>query len=296
MGILQSIVLGIIQGLAEFLPISSSGHLAIIQNFFPKFFGGEVPNSFDVLLHIGTLVAVFVVFYKDIWELIKEFCGIVADICVNIVTYFKALSNHEQGHYRKILKTPYRRFTMLIIVACIPTAIIGLIFEKMGIDESASSTLIVPGICMLVTAVMLFISDQLPDGEKNISDVKWYQAGFIGIAQGIATLPGISRSGATITAGLVCGVKRDLVVKFSFLMSIPAILGATLLKVPDMKNDFATTTPICYIVGILTAAIVGYVAIKVMLSVVRNKKFKYFSYYCAVIGLIAIVGSFFIKN
>lgn len=286
MTIIEAIILGIIQGLAEFLPISSSGHLAIAKFFFGY---DNSSISFDVFLHLGTLIAVFVVFYKDILELIKEFFGICADIILNIITFFKG----GDKKYKKIIGTAYRRFVVLVIVSTIPTAIIGVLIKDLV--EESSATLIIPGICLLVTAVMLFVSDLLKDGNKNENSTSWANALFIGVCQGIATMPGISRSGTTITAGLVCGLKRDFVVKYSFLMSIPAILGAVVLEIPDMKSDLAKTPAMCYVVGVIASAIVGYLCIKAMLVIVKKKKFKYFAYYCAAIGLAAVIGSFFIK-
>ena len=286
MTIIQAIILGIIQGLAEFLPISSSGHLALTKAFF-GFENGSI--AFDVFLHLGTLIAVFAVFYKDIIELIKEFIGIVVDIVYNFVT----LISGKKRSFRKIVGTPYRRFVMLVIVSTIPTAVIGVLLKD--IVEKASATLIVPGICLLVTAVMLFVSDMLQDGNKNEKTTSWLSAIFIGVCQGVATMPGISRSGTTITAGLVCGMKRDFVVKYSFLMSIPAILGAVVLEIPDMKTDLAKTPAMSYLVGVVVSAVVGYLCIKAMLIIVKKKKFKYFAYYCATIGLVAVIGSFFIK-
>ncbi len=287
MTIIEAIILGIIQGLAEFLPISSSGHLAIAKFFF----GFENSSiSFDVFLHLGTLIAVFAVFYKDIFELIKEFFGICADIIFNFVT----LLSGKKKPFRKIIGTAYRRFVVLVIVSTIPTAIIGVLIKDL-VEESAA-TLIVPGICLLVTAVMLFVSDMLKDGNKDEKNTSWWNALFIGVCQGIATMPGISRSGTTITAGLVCGLKRDFVVKYSFLMSIPAILGAVVLEIPDMKEDLASTPVMCYVAGVIASAIVGYLCIKAMLVIVKKKKFKYFAYYCAVVGLAAVIGSFVIKK
>lgn len=286
MTIIKAIILGIIQGLAEFLPISSSGHLALAKGFFGM---EEAPMAFDVFLHLGTLIAVFAIYYKDIFEIIKEFFGICADIIANIITFFKG-----DKKYRKIIKTPYRRFTVLVIVSTIPTAIIGVLLKKTV--ERSAETLLIPGICLLVTAVMLFISDNLKDGNKTEKNTSWWNALFIGACQGVATMPGISRSGTTITAGLVSGLKRDFVVKYSFIMSIPAILGAVVLEIPKMKDSLSTVPTSCYVVGVITSAIVGYICIKAMLVIVKKKKFKYFSYYCALIGIAAIIGHFVMKK
>lgn len=290
MGIFEAILLGIIQGLTEFLPVSSSGHLAIFQKIFGM---NEVRIAFDVFLHLGTLIAVFIIYRKDIIRLIIDGVGILADSCTNIYRFFRTIIKHEQVEYIQVIRTSYRKFTLLVIVSTIPTGIIG--FFGKNVVSSALDTLIIPGICLLITAVLLFISDQLPDGDKTPKNTGYLNSIFIGICQGIATLPGLSRSGTTIAAGLLCGLKRDFAVKYSFIMSIPAILGATILEIPDMGEDIATIGAGVYMAGMIVAAIVGYICIKAMLLVVKNKKFKYFSYYCAIMGIVAVIASIIIK-
>ncbi|MCR5705051.1 MAG: undecaprenyl-diphosphate phosphatase [Eubacterium sp.] len=290
MDLLKAILLGIIQGVTEFLPVSSSGHLAIAKKLFGM---NDVGTSFDVFLHIGTLVAVFVVYWRDIAKLFVEGFGIVADTCANFVEWVKSKSGNSEAKYRKVIHSSYRKFAMLVIVSTIPTGIIGMMGEKL-IDDAATS-LLVPGICLIVTAVLLFISDQIEDGDKTPKKTTYANAAFMGVCQGIATLPGLSRSGTTITAGLLCGLKREFAVKYSFIMSIPAILGAAIIKIPDMKEDIASTSALGYVAGAIVSAVVGYICIKTMLVIVRNKKFKYFSYYCVVVGLVAIIGSFVVK-
>lgn len=290
MSLLKAILLGIIQGLTEFLPVSSSGHLAIFKQLFGM---DDVGTSFDVFLHIGTLTAVFIVYWKDIVKLFMDGIGIIVDAFYNVREFIYCKKSKEEPRYRKVVDSAYRKFAMLVIVSTIPTGIIGMLCEKY-IDE-ASMSLLIPGICLLVTAILLFTSDQIVGGEKTPKQTTYANAVFIGICQGIATLPGLSRSGTTITAGLLCGLRRDFAVKYSFIMSIPAIIGAAIVKIPDMHEDIASTSALGYIAGAIVAAAVGYVCIKTMLIVVRNKKFKYFSYYCAVVGLIAIVASFISK-
>lgn len=290
MSIFEAIFLGILQGLTEFLPVSSSGHLAIFQKFFHV---KEATVSFDVILHLGTLVAVAVVYWKDIVKLVVEGFLILVDYCFNLKEFVLSVAKKQEPEYRRIVTSAYRKFALLVIVSTIPTAILGVVLES--IVESASATLIVPGICLLVTAALLFVSDRLPDGDKTPKKTSWLNAIFIGIVQGLATLPGISRSGSTITAGLFCGLRRDFVVKYSFLMSIPAILGAVVLKLPKMKADISSTGPAAYILGALFAAVVGYICIKTMLVVVKKKKFTYFAYYCVLLGIVAIIGSFIVK-
>lgn len=290
MSLLEAIFLGLIQGIAEFLPISSSGHLAIFQKLFGM---EEAGMAFDVFLHVGTLIAVFVVYWKDILRLVADGVGIVIDSLFNVFTYIKCKKTKDTPVYRRVIKTAYRKFALLVIVSTIPTAIIGFLGEEL-VDQ-AGDTLIVPGICLLITAILLFIADNVPDGAKTPKKTSYLNALFIGACQGIATLPGISRSGTTITAGLLSGLRRDFAVKYSFIMSIPAILGAVVLKIPEMKTDLASTGAACYVVGVIVSAVVGYICIKTMLVVVRNKKFKYFSGYCLIVGFIAIIASFFVK-
>ncbi|HAL32095.1 MAG TPA: undecaprenyl-diphosphate phosphatase [Lachnospiraceae bacterium] len=281
MNVFQAILMGIVQGIAEFLPVSSSGHLAIFQNLLH--IETDTGLLFDVLLHLGTLLAIFVVFWKDIWRLIVEFFGIIAD-------FFRRFSDPDVI----VLSSGYRKFVLLIIVSTIPTAILGYVGRSFV--EYASTTLLIPGIGLLITSFLLFICDRIGDGRKGIKKITYLNAFEIGMVQGVATMPGISRSGATIAACLMLGVKKETAVKYSFIMSIPAVLGAVVL---EMKDAFGTKIPagtlVSYIIGMVVAAIVGYFAIRFMIGVVRRKKYIYFSIYCLVVGIIAIIGHFVTK-
>lgn len=289
MSLLQSIFLGIVQGLTEFLPVSSSGHLAIMQNFFNIDTGSSI--LFDILLHLGTLVVVFVVYWKDIWKLILEALHMAGDIFVNLGIFFKNKKAEEKRKYKRIVRTNYRKFVVLILVSTIPTGLIGVLGSKL--IKNASETLLIPGICLLITGVLLLISDRVQNCYKIPKDVTYKEGLLIGIAQGFATLPGISRSGTTITACLLCGFDRKFAVKYSFILSIPAILGAAVLEIADVGQEVITQSMVgIYAAGMIAAAVVGYICIKTMLLIVKNKKFKYFAYYCFVIGIISIVGNF----
>ena len=292
MGLIESIIMGIIQGVTEFLPVSSSGHLAIFKNFFGM---SEVGISFDILLHVGTLVAVFICFWSDIWELIVNGVGIILDACKNVgyfvVNLTKGSKSSDKKEYVKVISTPYRRYVLLIIIATIPTGIMGILLKDT--IERASMALLVPGICLLITSVLLLIADNAKDGKDTEENFSYKKAGIIGICQGFATMPGISRSGTTITACLMTGMDRAFAVKFSFIVSIPAILGAAVLDLPDMfKESISIAQWANYAVGTAVSAVVGYICIKTMLKVVRKKKFKGFSLYCALMGIIAIIGYF----
>lgn len=289
MTILQSIFLGIVQGLTEFLPVSSSGHLSILQNFFNIDTGNSI--LFDILLHIGTLVVVFVVYWKDIWKLIVEALNMAADIFSNLGIFFKNKKAEEKIRYKRIVRTNYRKFVVLILVSTVPTGIIGVLGKKLITD--ASETLLIPGICLLITGVLLLISDRAQNCYKIPKDVTYKEGLLVGVAQGFATLPGISRSGTTITACLLCGFDRKFAVKYSFILSIPAILGAAVLEITDLGQEAITGSMVgTYAAGMVASALVGYICIKSMLVAVKNKKFKYFAFYCFAIGVISIVGHF----
>lgn len=284
MELLKAVVLGLIQGVAEFLPISSSGHLAIFKHVLD--FETDTGLLFDVLLHLGTLAAVFVAFRKDIFELIKEGFSIIGQ-------FFKSLFRYcfKKAGWQPVVTTPYRRFVMLVIVSTIPTGIMGILLSDA--INAASATLIVPGLLLLINGVQLLISDRLPDGTKTETDVSYTRAAVVGTAQGIATFPGISRSGTTITACLACGFSREFAVKYSFIMSIPAILGALVLELLDASSlVLAKADVVNYLVGTIIAGVVGYVCIKTMLVIVRGKKFKYFAYYCFAMGAFAVLFHF----
>ena len=284
MSILQAIFLGVIQGLTEFLPVSSSGHLAIFQNIFHIGEGTEDLFLFDILLHLGTLIAIFVVYHKDIWKMILETFGMIHDVFANLAHLIK----HEKT--TKVIHTGYRKFVVMVIISTIPTGIIGYLMKD--ISSAAGKTLIIPGIFLLITAGLLFVADKVPEGEKNPKSSTYLDSVIVGITQGIATLPGISRSGTTITTLLLCGFEKKYAVKYSFIMSIPAVLGACVMEV---KDAIGMPFEISYLIGMIVSAVVGYVAIKTMLIVVRKKKYMFFSIYCLIAGLIAIGGHFFIK-
>ncbi len=300
MTLLQAIFMGVIQGVTEFLPVSSSGHLAL----FKILFGVETDTGmlFDVLLHVGTLIAICTVYYRDIAKMIMEGLCIIRDAFCNIGIFFQNIGTFvkhkggqemDSGHrsYRRIVNSSYRKFVMLIIVSTIPTGIIGYVGKNAV--ANASEILIVPGICLIITAILLFVADLLKSGEKLPKDVTYTNAFLIGIAQGVATLPGLSRSGTTITACLLSGFNRKFAVKYSFIMSIPAILGAMVLELKDFSAAVAGTEIVYYIVGMVIAAVIGYICIKVMLFVVGRKRFRGFAIYCLIVGIISIGGFFY---
>lgn len=289
MTLLQAILMGIIQGVTEFLPVSSSGHLALFKNLFDV--NTDTGILFDILLHIGTLLAVCIVYYQDVLKMITEFFGMVADCFTNLKMLITGENREIQ--YIKVVRNSYRKMALMIIVSTIPTGIIGIVSSELA--ELSSQILFIPGIGLVITSILLFIADRLPEGTRTPKKISYTNAFIIGICQGIATLPGVSRSGTTITACLASGFKRSFAVKYSFLMSLPAILGSLVFELNDIGKVALSTADIAsYIVGMLVAAVVGYICIKVMLLIVKNKKFTFFAIYCFLIGCVSIGGYFYI--
>lgn len=290
MKVFQAIFLGLIQGLTEFLPVSSSGHLA----FFKAVFNVEETGIlFDVLLHFATLVSICLVFYKDILKLILEFVGICKDVVSNIVVFFKNITGSDAGMYSKIIVNPYRKFVVLLIVSTIPTGILGILLDD--VIDFVSANLIVTGISFLCTGAILMISDYVPEKGKRLKEANYGDAFCIGVSQGLATLPGISRSGTTITACLLCGFDRKFAAKYSFIMSIPAVLGALILELTHISEQSVTGSDVgCYILGMIIAGIIGYIALRITMKLVLSKFFKYISFYCFLMGLVSFI-TFIIK-
>lgn len=258
----QAAILGIVQGLAEFLPISSSGHLALLQYFF----GVEADSVllFTVMMHVGTLVSVFIIYRKDIAALLVELGLTIKDICT--------------GKGPRINASPTRRMGFMIIVATIPTAIIGLLFEDFF--ESLYASIVSIALGLIFTGIILFIAERMGRNDKGPMEMKWRHAIFIGCMQGIAICPGVSRSGSTLFGGLMAGLKREFAVEFAFLISIPSILGSVILEAPDAFAEGADVSMIGPIaVGVILAAISGIVAIKAMIKVVSNKRLIGFTVY-----------------
>jgi len=272
---LITIILGMVQGVAEFLPISSSGHLSLLQYFF----GMEEPdNLYTILLHFATLIAVFVVYRKDILEMIQEF--------------FKFIGTLFSGRGGREKEPPEaRRMVLLLIVATLPLFLV-LPIESMV--EGLGSSPVFVSIALIATGFILFGADRRGGGSKGARSMTVVDAVLVGLAQGIATIPGLSRSGTTISAGMALGLERKLAVRFSFLLSLPAVLGATLLKVVKAIGGTGIDPELLpkYLVGMVVAGVVGYFSIQLVKLLAEKGKFGNFAYYCWIVGAIALVSSF----
>lgn len=276
MSVFEALIQGVVQGLSEFLPISSSGHLSLLQYFFG--ISGEASASYSILLHFGTLVAVFAAFYKTIWALIVEFFRMVKDIFT--------------GKFSLKNASPERRMILLLIVAELPLLVFYFISDFYN-SLSADSDIIVEGCCFLLTSILLFISDRVIKGKKTAADMSYKDALIIGTVQGIAPLPGLSRSGSTISTGLMCGLTREYAVSFSFIMGIPPVLMANLLEIKDIltaevDGAVAPLEPIQSVIGIVVAAVVGFASIKMVNYLVKKDKFTIFAWYTLFLGLATV--------
>ena len=275
MSLFDAIVQAILQGLTEFLPVSSSGHLSLYQHFTGN--NAEGALMFSAVLHLGTLVAVFFAFRKDIWELIKELGNICKDIVKRRFT-FKEMN-------------PQRRMIMMIILSCfclLPFALFKDWFESVGEDAS----IFAEGLCFLYTAAILFMSDKCHKGNKKAGDITVKDSVTVGLFQGVALLPGVSRSGSTISAGLFSGFSRETSVKYSFILGIPVIMLSCIMEVADAASSNVQVGAVNCIVGFIVAAAVGVLAIKAVSWLVKTDKFKVFAFYTFGLGCVVILVSF----
>ncbi len=259
MSVIEALVLGAIQGITEFLPVSSTGHLVIFQHIFGL---KEGNMAFDVFLHLGTLLAVVVAFREDIMMIIRK---------------------------------PFNRLTYLIIIGCVPAGLIGFLFKSYF--ERTFESLLIVGFGLVLTGIILKGSEYLANknfGLKKDMQTSYRDVLFIGIMQAIAIIPGISRSGSTIAGGLIVGLEREFAARYSFLLSIPVILGAGILEIKDIMVeglDKAMLVP--YIVGPIAAAIFGYLAIRVVMGLVRQGRLSIFAYYCWTVAAFVFINQFF---
>ena len=272
MDILQGIIIGIVQGLTEFLPVSSSAHLVFIQNIL----GVESSLAFDTFLHLGSLLAVLWFFRADIIKMILSWIDSVKDII--------------QGRFRQgFYDDPYKRLAWYVILATVPVGLVGLLFED-AVDSLFAGALYVPAFFLFVTGTILYLSQRMTSGNVNLKNISAKESLFMGLGQACAILPGLSRSGTTIAAGLVIGLDKEFAAKFSFILSIPAILGAFVLQVKDIGTAMdANFLPI--ILGFIAAFIAGYAAIKWMLELIQKRSLDIFAYYCWIVAIVVFMGS-----
>ena len=272
MDIIQGIIIGIVQGLTEFLPVSSSAHLMFAQ----KILGVESSLAFDTFLHLGSLLAVLIFFRADIYKMLRAWLLSVGDILQH---------RFKEGFY----SDPYKRLAWYVILATIPVGIVGVLFESQ-VDALFAGALYVPGFFLFVTGTILYLSQRMASGQIDMSHMGWFQSLFMGLGQACAIMPGLSRSGTTIATGLVVGLDKEFAAKFSFILSIPAIFGAFIIQLKDIGLSMGTDGA-AVMLGFIAAFISGYLAIKWLLDLIQNKSLDIFAYYCWIVGIVVFMGS-----
>jgi undecaprenyl-diphosphatase len=267
----EAIILGAVQGLTEFLPVSSSGHLVIFQYLFNL---KEPEVLFNVGVHMGTLIAVIIFFRKDLHSIIASVFSFFNGILKKKVSFADATQDMDI------------KLALLIIVGTIPTGILGLFFHTI-VDRIFSSVVLV-GLMLIVTGSLLIITVWIKNNGKSIKRFSFKEALIIGLMQGISILPGISRSGSTIAVGLFMGLERETAARFSFLLSIPAIIGATILEFKDIST-YPSAQIISMLIGAFTSCLVGYGALGSLLYIVKKGRLHFFAPYCFAAGVIALI-------
>lgn len=271
MSLLHAVLLGLVQGVAEFLPVSSSGHLAIAEHLLGVSGAAEIPEFFDVLLHLGTLLAVFAAYWSDIRDMVMEVFSGCRDLARRTTP---------------VPVPPARRMILLIIVGTLPLA---AVLPIKDLVEGLSDNMYFVGGALLFTGCLLFASDRVKRGRKSERSATLLDAFLVGVAQAIATCPGISRSGTTITVGCFVGFERKFAVRYSFLMSIPAILGANILSIGDAMETLVVEEIPVYLAGVAVSAAVGYACIRLLKMIADKGRFGAFAYYCWIAGAATIL-------
>ncbi len=272
MNIIQGIIIGIVQGLTEFLPISSSAHLIFIQ----RLLGVQSSLGFDVFLHLGSLLAVLWFFKTDIYRMIKAWWLSIGDILQH---------RFKEGFYAD----PYKRLSWYVILASVPVGIIGICFDSQ-IESLFGGALYAPAFFLFVTGTILYISQRMNSGKVDFANISLKESLFMGLGQACAILPGLSRSGTTIAAGLIINLDKEFAAKFSFILSIPAILGAFLIQLKDI-GAIMDVNFTAIILGFIAAFIAAYIAIKWVLELIQKRSLDIFAFYCWIMGILIFMGS-----
>lgn len=285
MDLLKAILLGIVQGITEFLPVSSSGHMSLFTHFSGM--DAQASGIFSAMLHIGTLVAILVVFYRPIYELFEEFFKIIKDISTKKFTFkFEAMSET-------------RRMFFMFVISCVPLLLLlvpvgnGKNIMDVVTVFSTDSSIKAEGICFMITGFLLLLGSFTSEKTKRHLKVSPISAILIGIAQFFAAcFPGISRSGSTVSTALMCKVSKSNAIRYSFILSIPAVLASGVVELKDALEGTQVVPVLPLLAGVITSAVVGIFSIRLLRLVINKNLFKYFGYYCMGLGfIVTIIGA-----
>lgn len=284
--IIQALFLGIIQGLTEFLPVSSSGHMSVFRHFSGM--ATEGSGLFSAMLHIGTLVAIFVVFYKPIYELFMEF-----------FRCFKDLFSRKFDKFKFKNMSVTRRMLFMFVISCVPLLLLLIpvgngnnLMDLVGVFSSDDS-IKAEGLCFMITGFILLLGTTVAEGTKRHLNVSPLTALIIGIAQFFAAcFPGISRSGTTVSAAMCCRVSKNNAIRYSFILSVPAVLASGLVEFKDAMESTEIIPVFPLLVGVVASAVVGVLSIKLLQLILKKNLYKYFGFYCVILGfIVTIIGA-----
>lgn len=289
MTIIEALLLGLIQGITEFIPVSSSGHQAVIENFLHINSAAGLP--FEAMVHLAMAAAVIGAFRKEIKKLFLELCRSFYDIYENIKIYFYNRDKKDARRYKKIISNNYRKWFLLLVITSLPSALEGYFLQNMA--KLAGENLLAPGMGFFITGIVLLVTDFFPKGNRIPKNISYSTALVIGLIQGLTLFPGISRLGITLAVCLAYGFQKKFAVKYAFLLSVPALICAFITECVHIGGA-SLNWQIWggYVVGALVAGIVSYFCIRKVTRVLQNKRFYGFSVYCFFMGVAAVAGSF----
>ena len=291
--VIETIIMGLLHGLSEFFPLSSSGHLVFFQHVMKL--DADKCMFLDILLHISTLIAVIVYFREDVVSIFRELGQMMMRIFANFLVFIKKRSGDNRYTYFKVIDSSYKKLIIMISISTVITAIIGIIGQDMVM--LARGSMLFTGICFIITSVILFLTDKHEDGTQVIRNAKYSGSIFVGMIQGVSVLPGLSRTASTITMGIYLGYNNKLAVKYSLLMSIPAILGSTVYRFAKYGGaGFDRGLIPGYFFSMVIAGVVAFFSIKLIMKFIKSKRYIIFAIYSHIVGIAAIIFSIVSSN
>lgn len=277
MDIIQAIILGIVQGLAEFLPVASAGQVILVTHILGVTFPSQSDAlAFNTLLHLGTLTAIVGFFYKDLIKIIKAFVASLLDIF--------------QKKFKKGLKEDvYKRLAWLMVMSTIPAAIVGALFNKQF--EILFGSVVAVGIFLIINGFILYSTNYAKKGEDKIKQLSFRNAFLIGVLESLALFPGISRSGTSISAGLFLGLERECAARYAFLIALPVIAAAVIFEIKNI-GALSQNSPVAMVAAYLAVVIFGYLSIGLLIRLIKSTSLKIFAYYCWIVGALTLILSY----
>lgn len=286
MEIFREILLGIIQGITGFLPVSSSGHIMLLCNLFGMDAG--YATLFLCLLKVSSLVAIFLVLFKDIIKVIIGAYQLIVDVFSNIVIFFKKRFGKERDGYFVLDTNPYKKLVLMLFISSVVTYVIATFIKS--IADNSSRIPMVIGVCFIISGVILFLADSMGHGKRNVSNMSTFDAVVIGLAQGLAIMPGISRVVMTYAAAVALGYGRSFALKYSYLLAIPTVLGSSLLGLRDIAGTAVSMSNLANILaGMLFCGVLSVLFVKLMMNLVKRGSLKIFALYGAALGIFVVI-------